>query len=96
MFVITTLDELHRMIKDTQYEFVYNKFVDNLSAYVCETYLDGNAKSVKLTDVIASINILKFISKEKFNVEILTDKAYDNKKDVVELFSNMISKLKKE
>lgn len=85
------------MIKNTQYEFVYNKFVDNLSSYVCETYLDdGNAKSVKLTDVIASINILKFISKEKFNVEILTDKSYDSKKDVVELFSNMISKLKKE
>ena len=85
------------MIKGTQYEFVYDKFVDNLSSYVCHVCLDeqGTTKgSVNLADVTASINILKFIGKEKFNFEVLTDKAYDTKKDVIELFNSMVSELK--
>lgn len=85
------------MMKETQYEFVYDKFVDNLSSYVCHICLDKQGKtkgSVSLADVTASINILKFIGKEKFNFEVLTDKAYDTKKDVIELFNSMVSELK--
>lgn len=83
-------------MKGTQYEFVYDKFVDNLSSYVCHVCLDEQGKkgSVNLADVTASINILKFIGKEKFNFEVLTDKAYDTKKDVIELFNSMVSELK--
>lgn len=80
------------MMKGTQYEFVYDKFVDNLSSYVCHVCLEKG--SVNLADVTASINILKFIGKEKFNFEVLTDKAYDTKKDVIELFNSMVSELK--
>lgn len=79
------------MMKGTQYEFVYDKFVDNLSSYVCHVCLDEQGN---LADVTASINILKFIGKEKFNFEVLTDKAYDTKKDVIELFNSMVSELK--
>ncbi len=84
-------------MKGTQYEFVYDKFVDNLSSYICHICLDEQGKtkgSVNLADVTASINILKFIGKEKFNFEVLTDKAYDTKKDVIELFNSMVSELK--
>ena len=80
------------MMKGTQYEFVYDKFVDNLSSYVYHICLDEQGKT--LADVTASINILKFIGKEKFNFEVLTDKAYDTKKDVIELFNSMVSELK--
>ena len=85
------------MMKGTQYEFVYDKFVDNLSSYVCHVCLDKQGKtkgSVSLADVTASINILKFIGKEKFDFEVLTDKAYDTKKNVIELFNSMVSELK--
>lgn len=85
------------MMKGTQYEFVYDKFVDNLSSYVCHVCLDKQGKtkgSVSLADVTASINILKFIGKEKFNFEVLTDKAYDTKKNVIELFNSMVLELK--
>ena len=85
------------MMKGTQYEFVYDKFVDNLSSYVCHVCLDKQGKtkgSVSLADVTASINILKFIGKEKFNFEVLTDKTYDTKKNVIELFNSMVSELK--
>ena len=85
------------MMKGTQYEFVYDKFVDNLSSYVCHVCLDKQGKtkgSVSLADVTASINILKLIGKEKFNFEVLTDKAYDTKKNVIELFNSMVSELK--
>lgn len=83
-------------MKGTQYEFVYDKFVDNLSSYVCHVCLDEQGKkgNVNLADVTASINILKFIGKEKFNFEVFTDKAYDTKKDVIELFNSMVSELK--
>ena len=81
------------MMKGSQYEFVYDKFVDNLSSYVCHICLDEQGKT-KLADVTASINILKFIGKEKFNFDVLTDKAYDTKKDVIELFNSMVSELK--